>query len=776
MRTWLLLPVVVVVILFQTTTYLFGNVLGGRALALLAGARTASALDSIAEELAGRQDSLHLHTRLLADQAGVSGTVQKRDAQDLARGIQPLRAALDCQFVAVYALDGERLLAEGPVPDDVVGSLAAEALSGRTSSTVFFRSDGVVLAAATPIVVSTDPTGVLIAGNIYDLPRIVNRASTARVGLVLFHDGERVSSFTEDPELTEKLRRLSWPDVTSGEGDGRSATTDLRALRINDRDAIVALASTQDLHGILWQVGQAMGLINVFLLVSLVVVIIVAVSSVRNSVRAVVAATEDIAQGNYARRMEAKGCREMQLLAGAVNQLGEQIELQLERLAYQAFYDSLTGLPNRALFVDRLGQSIARSQRHGQPLAVLFLDLDNFKVINDSLGHQTGDELLIAVAARLQGILRPSDTLARFGGDEFTVLVEDLADYQGLIGVAERIADALQAPFVVGEREVFVTSSIGIAAGSGLHHRPDDLLRNADLALYKAKADGKARFQFFNANLNRRAMERLEMETDLRNALEKGQFCLHYQPILDLPTGRVVGVEALLRWNHPRRGLVLPGDFVPVAEETGLILPIGDWVLREACRQTAAWHAACPDRQALTVSVNLSVRQFQYAGLPGRIAEVLDEAGLAADFLKLEITESILMESGQSTQLILQELKDLGVKLVIDDFGKGYSSLAYLKVFPIDALKIDRSFTKELGRGEDGRAIVRAIVTLGKTLGLQVVGEGVETQEQLLHLRLLGCDEVQGYYFWRPMPGREVSDLLLRDARWAGTDLTEAPV
>ncbi|HYY87642.1 MAG TPA: EAL domain-containing protein, partial [Chloroflexota bacterium] len=428
------------------------------------------------------------------------------------------------------------------------------------------------------------------------------------------------------------------------------------------------------------------------------------------------------------------------------------VEQELTRLA---FHDPLSNLPNRALFMDRLQHALERAARQGRPIAVMFLDLDNFKVVNDSLGHKAGDQLLVSVAQRLVGCLRTVDTAARFGGDEFTVLLEDLTGPEDALLVADRIANHLNEPFQLDGREVFVTASIGIALTDGSSETAESLVRTADLAMYQAKTSGKARYAVFDPEMNDRAWRRLETETDLRHALDRSEFVLHYQPIVDLATGRIVEVEALVRWQHPERGLVPPAEFIPTAEETGLIVPLGRWVLAEACAQLRAW--GDPD---LVVSVNLAARQFQDAALVEDVARVLKASGLQPWQLKLEITESAAMLDAAATEATLRQLKRLGVHLAIDDFGTGYSALSYLKRFSVDTLKVDRSFVGGLGHDTDDAAIVTAIVALAHTMGLEVTAEGVETADQQARLQRLGCNRAQGYYFARPRDQAEISTLL----------------
>ncbi|MBX6342555.1 MAG: EAL domain-containing protein, partial [Thermomicrobiaceae bacterium] len=399
-------------------------------------------------------------------------------------------------------------------------------------------------------------------------------------------------------------------------------------------------------------------------------------------------------------------------------------------------------------------------------VAVIFLDLDDFKVINDSLGHKAGDQLLVEVGRRLQGCIRHGDTVARLGGDEFTVLLEDIDDIQRAVDVADRIADALSAPFDLDGYEVFVSTSIGIARRVAPGDGPDDLLRNADVALYDAKNQGKNRHAVFDPAMTSRAWERIALEADLRHALERGQLRVHYQPVVDLVGGRIVEVEALVRWQHPERGLLPPADFIPLAEETGLIVPIGQWVLTEAARQVRAWQLAHPTEPPLVLAVNLSVRQFQQPDLVDDIARILAQEGLPPTSLKLELTESAALRDEAQAVATLQALRALGVHLAFDDFGTGYSAVSYLRRFPVDTLKIDRSFVDGLGVDPDDTAIVRGVVAFAKMLNLRVTAEGVETAEQLGELRTVGCDCGQGYYIARPLPAEDLGALLSEGASW----------
>jgi diguanylate cyclase (GGDEF)-like protein/PAS domain S-box-containing protein len=448
-------------------------------------------------------------------------------------------------------------------------------------------------------------------------------------------------------------------------------------------------------------------------------------------------------------------------MIGSMMDISERKRLE-EQLAHQAFHDALTGLPNRALFMNRLEQALARAKRHPSPSALLYLDLDRFKVVNDSLGHEVGDQLLIAVGERLRACVRPQDTVARLGGDEFTILIEDVEDVEQARRCARRVLEVLSTPFTASGHRVFTTASIGIAlVVEG--ERPSMLLRHVDVAMYLAKSKGKARYEVYDPDMNARAVRRLEMENSLRRALERDEFRVHYQPKVDLSTGRVVGMEALLRWEHPQRGMVSPSEFVPIAEDTGLILPLGRWVLEQACRQARVWQEQIPTGGPRSVSVNLSARQFQDPDLAEEIGRMLGEFGLDPHYLQLEITESVMMEHAETAVSTLRRLRGLGVELALDDFGTGYSSLGYLERFDVDTVKIDGSFVRDLGRARGKTAIVEAVITLSRALGIAVVAEGIETAGQLSTLRALGCERGQGYLFSGPVPPDAARLLLLAE-------------
>jgi diguanylate cyclase (GGDEF)-like protein/PAS domain S-box-containing protein len=462
---------------------------------------------------------------------------------------------------------------------------------------------------------------------------------------------------------------------------------------------------------------------------------------------------------------------DVDFLQSLANVLADALERQAieDDIRHRALHDDLTGLPNRALFLDRLEHALANLRRHRAMAAILFLDLDHFKLVNDSLGHHVGDELLAAVAPRLSQAVRAADTVARFGGDEFGILFEDIADERDATHMAERVAAAFSTPFVLGGSEHFVSASIGIALARG-GELPQDLVRDADAAMYRAKERGRARYELFDEVMRGRAIARLTVENDLRRALERDELRLEYQPMVSLTDGSVRSVEALVRWEHPDRGRVMPSEFLPIAEGNGLIEPIGRWVLEQACRQAGHWYLARPDEAPVGIAVNLSALQIARAELPELVLSSLHSSGVDPACLSLEIKESAMLGGFDALHEALDALKALGVRLVLDDFGMGYSSLTYLSRLPVDAVKVDRSFVD--GLGADGRdtAITDAIIAMGRALSLEVIAEGVETEVQAETLLRLGCRVAQGYHFCRPVPAATISEMLHAGVRLAAGD------
>ena len=471
---------------------------------------------------------------------------------------------------------------------------------------------------------------------------------------------------------------------------------------------------------------------------------------------------------NYSQRVKMESHDELGSLIDDFNEMLVQIEMRDQelrnkqnRLDYLAHHDTLTNLPNRLLFQDRLRHAISKARRMQQIMALLFLDLDRFKNINDSLGHEVGDQVLQEVAKRLTNIVRESDTLARLGGDEFVIALEQNTESRELTIVAQKILETLSTAFHIDTHELYITASIGISLYPANGLTPETLMKTADVAMYRAKEKGRNNFQFFALEMNERAHQALFLENNLRKAIDNQELALYYQPQVEITTGKTTGMEALIRWHHPTRGVIPPDKFIPMAEETGLIIPIGKWVINTACQQTMQWQQA--GFPPCKVAVNISPRQFRQSDLVETVAQALDESGLAACWLELEITENVLVEDVAQTITIMESLNSLGVSLAIDDFGTGYSSLSYLHRFPLSKLKIDRSFVQSIGGPAGNQAIVEAIIALACALDLEVIAEGIENQEQIAFLKERGCFYGQGFYFSRPLPVDACEQFLLQE-------------
>lgn len=436
-------------------------------------------------------------------------------------------------------------------------------------------------------------------------------------------------------------------------------------------------------------------------------------------------------------------------------------QLAQEQLSHDTLHDALTGLPNRVLFLERLRHAIEFAKRNeGYRFATLFLDIDHFKVVNDSFGHEIGNQLLIEMAQRLRLVLRSGDTVARLSGDEFVILLEDTKDGLDATMTAHRIQAELKQPFTLSGYHIFASASIGVVAADQAYDQPEDVLRDADLAMYKAKIHGKARYEVFKVTMREQAQTRIELESDLRYALERHELKLDYQPIIALPSEQITGFEALLRWHHPQRGIIAPLDFIPIAEETGLIVPIGEWVLRKACRQLKAWQTRFPQSPPVTMSVNVSGTQFAKSDFVDQVKKILREVGLDPTTLQLELTESVWLNSSPEALALFRQLSDMGIQLHMDDFGTGYSSLAYLQHFPIRMLKIDRTFLNKMDDDNKTKKILHAMIAMAHDLGIETLAEGVETLEQLAHLKRLNCNYGQGYLMSRPVDPAAIEKLL----------------
>jgi diguanylate cyclase (GGDEF)-like protein len=455
-------------------------------------------------------------------------------------------------------------------------------------------------------------------------------------------------------------------------------------------------------------------------------------------------------------------------LENAISQLHEEIERHKQTqqlLIRQTLHDALTGLPNRILFMEHLQKSIERTLRNKNYLfAVLFIDLDRFKIINDSWGHSTGDRLLIEIGNIFQNSIRAMDIVARLSGDEFSILLDDLDNFQDAIAIAKRLLNRFLSPIDLGERQVFSGASIGIVFGSSNYHKGIELMRDADIAMYRAKALGKGRYAIFDREMYAQTLHLSKLENDLRYSLERQEFLLYYQPIVAIANNQLTGFEVLVRWQNPKRGLISPSEFITIAEDTGLIIPIGEWILKAACQQLSVWQQKFPNAESMHISINLSSKQIEQLDFVERLVKILDETGLSGENLRLEITETVLMDRGEKTIELLNKIKEQKIQLSVDDFGTGYSSLSYLHRFPIDTLKIDRSFVKPIDAEGKNCEIVKTIITLAHSLGIKAIAEGIETSEQLAELKKLGCDEGQGYLFTKPV-NLEAAELIIARPR-----------
>ena len=510
------------------------------------------------------------------------------------------------------------------------------------------------------------------------------------------------------------------------------------------------------------------GLIGFYAVIATATVVTITYFTIRRYINDLEASVSQAEQAEYARaeveRARAEQAErhvdELNHYVAELKRTTDELQASKEHFRHAAFHDALTNLPNRALFTDHLKLAIERTKRQpGHNFAVLFMDLDRFKNINDSLGHIYGDQLLVAISKRLQGCLRQVDVIARLGGDEFAILLDGFTDPNDVLRVAEQIQQAISQPLTIDRNEAFTSASIGIALSTTGYDRPEDVLRDADTAMYRAKDGGKARHEVFDEVMYARAVSLLNLENDLRHAIERQEFQVYYQPIVTIKTGKVCGFEALVRWQHPTRGLISPMEFIPLAEETGLIVPLGQWVLEEACRQMREWQGQSFANRTLAVSVNLSGRQLSRGDLCRQVRSILERTGLDPRSLKLEITESVVMENAELAITMLKQLHELGIQLSIDDFGTGYSSLSYLHRFPVNNLKIDRSFIGRMGLGDENLEIVRTIIMLARNLGMEVIAEGIETEEQLAQLRALSCGFGQGYLFSAPLDAESAAGL-----------------
>ncbi|MCC7370767.1 MAG: EAL domain-containing protein [Chloroflexi bacterium] len=760
LRAVLTVPVIVLVVSVVLALFIAEEWAAREQTRSLLDRRAETVISGISARLDERRRNKILMATLLAREPDLPILIERRDVVGLARLLVPLRATLDLDFVRVVDAQGQALLTVGEGEGGVLMSLVPKALAGLTESSVAVEGHGLQIAAAMPVKGRGGIIGVLTVASCLQSEELQSLRESDDLDLVVLKGPDVVASTLRDASLQQIIVQLGGQGVASARlNESIAAPGYIAAIREAMNGSMVVLIATHDILDATRQrtLTMMLGLLGIVSAVGLIGMIYA-----RQLTRALGNMTRvaaSISEGRYDERIPESHIREFNIVGRSINRLASQVDEQLKELTRRAFYDRLTDLPNRALLKDRLRLAMMRSKRRQGHVAVMFLDLDNFKIVNDSLGHDVGDALLVALADRLRLSVRPEDTVARLGGDEFVVLVEEVADADEARVIADRLLEQLTQPYQLDGHTLFAAGSIGIALSSLEATTADDLMRNADVAMYHAKSAGKGRCAVFAPEMNEYAMQRLALETDLRGAHERGEMRVVYQPIVRLETGQVIEVEALLRWDHPTRGEISPTQFISIAEEAGLIVPLGAWVLREAARCGKAWQDACPD-SPIVLGVNLSARQFQQPSLVDDIARIIAETGLDPHLLKLEITESVMMHDVDAAVQVLNQLKALGIQLAIDDFGTGYSSLAQLRRLPVDILKIDREFVSRLEKDPEDEAIVRSIISLAGSLNLQVTGEGIETAAQAGHLRELGCAQGQGYFYARPMRAEEFRRIL----------------
>jgi diguanylate cyclase (GGDEF)-like protein len=605
---------------------------------------------------------------------------------------------------------------------------------------------------------NSDLNNILIVDDIADNLRVLSASLTERGYQVRCAKNGAMALITAQknpPQLI--LLDIKMPDM-----DGYQVCEKLKADEVTKNIPIIFLSALDDVFDKVkaFSIGGADYITKPFQAEEVIVRI--------QHQLALQAAKAEISQLNA--QLEQKIQQRTAQLEEVIDQLNLEIaehQLTQDKLSHQALHDALTGLPNRTLFMEYLTKAIKRHQRNQDYIfAVLFIDLDRFKVINDSWGHAFGDRLLIAIAHILKECCRELDTVARLSGDEFTILLEDLQDAQDAVAIAERLLERLISPIYLDNRKVFSGASIGIVLGSTTYQNGIELLRDADIAMYRAKTLGKGRYAVFDREMYAQTIHLSQLETDLRLALEREEFVLYYQPIVSLKTNQLIGFEALIRWKHPQTGLISPEKFIALAEDTGLIIPIGEWVLQQACQQLRTWQLTFPLASSLHISVNLSSKQIKQFDFVDKLARILATSGLNGENLRLELTETMLMDRGEKTIELLTQMKQQKIQLSIDDFGTGYSSLSYLHRFPVDSLKIDRSFVSLINAEGQNCEIVKTIITLAHSLGMKAIAEGVETPYQITHLSNLGCEAAQGYFFAKPLNLQLAESIIANNPQW----------
>jgi diguanylate cyclase (GGDEF)-like protein len=716
----------------------------------------------IEQRLQEKQKAKEDFARLLATREDVISLVARSDRSGLEKLLKPWLGKLGLDSIAIESNQRQKLLTIGEINEDGRKNLIILAFKGWTQSIQKIDDRGLNFLVVTPIAKNGKIIAVLSLETNLNGSELKPNKIPNDVELALFDRGKLMTTTTSQKELLGFLLRSTLlPDRIDVFNKKLRKYNFYATLKpLNRENSLLILIPSHALFQI-YDRREAIESIGSFITILLVAIAGWFLSrKIAKPLEEMVTATKEMVLGNYQKKVPASNIQELDDLANVINHLASQLNDRFANLNHQAFHDTLTALPNRAFFQECLQQAWHRARRSNNPIAVLFIDLDGFKAVNDSLGHQIGDLLLVSVSRRLHQCLRSGDVLARLGGDEFTILLENINDVDCANKIADRISQQLRNLFYLEGHEVSISASIGIACGIPKEGHPEDFLNNSDVAMYRAKKSGKAHYQIFDSNMKSQLQKQILLETELRQAIEREEFKIYYQPVMQLATDRITEVEALIRWQHPQRGLVFPADFLPLAEQTGLILPLGQWILEKACQETQLWRSQNISNEPLVLNVNLSIQQLHQPKLEQKIARILQNTGINPNCLKLEIAETTMLEKTEANLSKLQKLKDLGIKLAIDDFGKGFSMLNSFKTLPIDNLKIDRILINDLGQNVKNTALVNAIIVFAKALNLTITAEGLETAQQLVQLQAFGCDCAQGYYITQPLTYDAMSNFL----------------
>jgi diguanylate cyclase (GGDEF)-like protein len=719
--------------------------------------------------------------RLLATRENVVNLVARSDRSGLEKLLKPWLGKLEFDSIAITlpaapkaigSRQGQKLLTIGKLEENSQKPLIDSAFKGWTECSQTIDDRGLKFSVATPIADNDKIIAVLSLETNLNGSELKPTQIPNDVELALLDRGKLITTTISQKKLLGFLLRSSLlPERLDAFNKKLKKYNFYATIKpLSQENSLLILIPSQTLFQV-FDRREAIESIGSFITILLVAIAGWFLSrKVAKPLEDMVTATKEMVLGNYQKKVPSSNIQELNELANVINHLASQLNNQFASLNHQAFHDPLTDLPNRAFFRECLQQAWHRARRSHNPIAVLFIDLDGFKGVNDSLGHQIGDLLLVSVSRRLHQCLRSGDVLARLGGDEFTILLENINDINCANKIADRISQQLTNLFNIEGHEISISASIGIACGIPQEGHPEDFLRNSDVAMYRAKKNGKANYQVFDLSMKSHLQKQILLETELRQAIEREEFKIYYQPVMQLATDRITEVEALIRWQHPQRGLVSPADFLPLAEQTGLILPLGQWILEKACQETQMWRSQNIANNPLVLNVNFSIQQLQQPKVEQKIARILQSTGINPSCLKLEIAETIMLEKIESNLNKLQDLKALGIKLAIDDFGKGFSRLNSFKNLPIDNLKIDRILIDELGQNVKNTALVNAIIVFAKALNLTSTAEGLETAQQLSQLQTFGCDCAQGYYFTKPLSYDAMSNFLSEDRRGTKID------